>query len=119
MPADTICAIAAEVDADVIVIGSHGRTGVKRLMLGSTSEHVVRHAPCPVLVVREENPSQRVDACQPASRTTLAVPLAVRVRRERVAAGRAERARRMTERDDRDGHDVLRAARAARASSAR
>ena len=55
--APTICAIAAEVGADVIIIGSHGRKGVKRLMLGSTSEHVVRHAPCPVLVVREGNPS--------------------------------------------------------------
>ena len=54
--ATTICNVAAEVGADLIIIGSHGRTGVKRLMLGSTSEHVLRHAPCPVLVVREENP---------------------------------------------------------------
>ena len=46
--------VAAEVGVDVIVVGSHGRTGVKRLFLGSVSEHVVRHAPCPVLVVREE-----------------------------------------------------------------
>lgn len=55
-PATTICLVAAELDVDVIVVGSHGRTGVSRLFLGSTSEHVVRHAPCPVLVVRRENP---------------------------------------------------------------
>ncbi|HET8937542.1 MAG TPA: universal stress protein [Polyangiales bacterium] len=36
---------------DLIVIGSHGRTGLARAMLGSVAERVVRHAPCPVLVV--------------------------------------------------------------------
>jgi nucleotide-binding universal stress UspA family protein len=51
--AGTICRIAEEVGVDVIVVGSHGRTGLQRLFLGSVSEHVVRHAPCPVLVVRE------------------------------------------------------------------
>jgi nucleotide-binding universal stress UspA family protein len=55
--ASTICRVAGEIEADVIVLGSHGRTGMSRLFLGSTSEHVVRHAPCPVLVVRAENPS--------------------------------------------------------------
>jgi len=52
--ASTICDVAAEIGADVIVMGSHARSGVKRLMLGSTSEHVLRHAPCPVLIVRGE-----------------------------------------------------------------
>jgi nucleotide-binding universal stress UspA family protein len=42
--------------ADVIVVGSHGRTGVKRLFLGSVSERVVRHAHCPVLVIHSEEP---------------------------------------------------------------
>jgi nucleotide-binding universal stress UspA family protein len=56
-PASTICRVAGETGADVIILGSHGRTGMSRLFLGSTSEHVVRHAPCPVLVVRAENPS--------------------------------------------------------------
>lgn len=37
--------------ADMIVIGSHGRRGVSRILLGSVAERVVRHAPCPVLVV--------------------------------------------------------------------
>jgi nucleotide-binding universal stress UspA family protein len=51
--AATICRVAEELPADVIVLGSHGRTGLKRIVLGSVSEHVVRHAPCPVLVVHE------------------------------------------------------------------
>jgi nucleotide-binding universal stress UspA family protein len=51
-PADVICRTAERLGADVIVVGSHGRTGLGRLLLGSVSEHVVRHAPCPVLVVR-------------------------------------------------------------------
>lgn len=53
--ATTICRVAEELPVDVIVLGSHGRSGLKRLFLGSVSEHVVRHAPCPVLVVREAN----------------------------------------------------------------
>jgi nucleotide-binding universal stress UspA family protein len=51
-PADTICRVADRLGVDAIVVGSHGRTGLRRLFLGSVSEHVVRHAPCPVLVVR-------------------------------------------------------------------
>lgn len=51
-PADQILAAAREWDADVIVIGTHGRSGVSRLVLGSTAESVVRHAPCPVLVIK-------------------------------------------------------------------
>lgn len=52
--AQKICDVAVELGVDVIVIGSHARSGIGRLLLGSTSEHVVRHAPCPVLVVRDE-----------------------------------------------------------------
>ncbi len=44
--------MAEEIGADVIVVGSHGRGAIERLLLGSVSEQVVRHAPCPVLVVR-------------------------------------------------------------------
>ena len=50
--AGTICRVAADVHADVIVVGSHGRGAIERILLGSVSEQVVRHAPCPVLVVR-------------------------------------------------------------------
>jgi universal stress protein A len=38
---------------DLIIISTHGYTGLKRALLGSTTERVVRHAPCPVLVVRQ------------------------------------------------------------------
>ncbi len=51
-PADEILAAAREWEADLIVIGTHGRSGVSRLVLGSTAELVVRHASCPVLVIR-------------------------------------------------------------------
>jgi nucleotide-binding universal stress UspA family protein len=43
---------AAEWSADLIVCGTHGRSGVRRLLLGSDSEYVARHAPVPVLLVR-------------------------------------------------------------------
>jgi nucleotide-binding universal stress UspA family protein len=41
-----------ETKADLAVAGSHGRNALQRILLGSTSEHLIRHAPCPVLVVR-------------------------------------------------------------------
>jgi len=50
---DMIAAVAREIDADLIVINTHGHTGIRHLLMGSTAEMVVRHAPCPVLVVRE------------------------------------------------------------------
>jgi universal stress protein A len=37
--------------ADLVVVGSHGRTGLQRILLGSVAEAVVRHAPCPVLTI--------------------------------------------------------------------
>jgi nucleotide-binding universal stress UspA family protein len=49
--AKTIVTDATETRADLMVLGSHGRSGLERALLGSVSEHVVRHAPCPVLVV--------------------------------------------------------------------
>lgn len=45
-----ICEVADEVGATAIVLGSRGRGGLKRAMLGSVSDHVVRHASCPVVV---------------------------------------------------------------------
>lgn len=48
-----IVAVAKEQGADLIVISTHGRTGFEHALLGSTTEKVVRHAPCPVLVVRQ------------------------------------------------------------------
>lgn len=52
-PRDQIVRAARELPADLLVIGTHGFTGLKRFLLGSTAEGVVRYAPCPVLVVRE------------------------------------------------------------------
>ncbi len=53
-PASEIAAAAKELDADLIIISTHGHTGLKHVFLGSVTENVVRVAPCPVLVVREE-----------------------------------------------------------------
>lgn len=47
-----IVRVASEQEADLIVISSHGRTGLGRIIFGSTAESVVRHASCPVLVVK-------------------------------------------------------------------
>ena len=52
MPADEVCSLAEQHDATLIVIGSHGWSGVRRLLFGSVSAAVLHHAPCPVLVVR-------------------------------------------------------------------
>ena len=46
---------AKSLGADLLVVGTHGRTGLKRALLGSTAERVTRHAPCPVLVVHLGN----------------------------------------------------------------
>ena len=53
-PASEIAAVAKEIDADLIIISTHGHTGLKHVFLGSVTENVARIAPCPVLVVREE-----------------------------------------------------------------
>jgi len=50
-----ICALAEQLDAVALVIGSRGRGGLKRALLGSVSDHVVRHAPCPVIVANTES----------------------------------------------------------------
>lgn len=50
--ADGICHYAEKEDVDLIVLSTHGRTGLAHLLIGSVAEKVVRHAPCPVLTVR-------------------------------------------------------------------
>jgi universal stress protein A len=49
---DQISATARVIRADLIIIATHGYTGLKHVVLGSTAERVARHAPCPVLVLR-------------------------------------------------------------------
>jgi nucleotide-binding universal stress UspA family protein len=53
-PAQEILQLAEELGADLIYIGSHGRRGLERALLGSVSERVVREARCPVLVARHK-----------------------------------------------------------------
>src|ERR671933_2463073 len=53
-PAREIVNLAEELGAGLIVMGSRGRGGIRRALMGSVSDSVVRHAHCPVLVVREE-----------------------------------------------------------------
>jgi nucleotide-binding universal stress UspA family protein len=52
---DEICRFAQQVPADLIVMPTHGRTGLKHVFLGSTAERIVQHSHCPVFVVREKN----------------------------------------------------------------
>lgn len=49
---EAICAFAEHEDAGMLVVGSHGKGFVAATVLGSVSSHLVRHAPCPVLVIR-------------------------------------------------------------------
>jgi nucleotide-binding universal stress UspA family protein len=56
-PAETIVEVAAAEGVDLIVMGTHGRTGLRRLLMGSVAEAVIRMAPCPVLIYRA--PSKR------------------------------------------------------------
>jgi len=51
-PADEVMKIARDEKCDLIVVGNLGKSGIERVLVGSVSEAIVRHAPCPVLVVR-------------------------------------------------------------------
>jgi len=66
-PAAEVVRIAADEGAEMIVMGTHGRTGVSRLLMGSVAEAIVRRAPCPVLVYRQ--PADRLAGATPAVRT--------------------------------------------------
>jgi nucleotide-binding universal stress UspA family protein len=50
-----LASLAVEIGADVVVVGTHGRRGIERFMMGSVAEKTVRLAPCPVLVVRPKD----------------------------------------------------------------
>ncbi|MBX3155263.1 MAG: universal stress protein [Deltaproteobacteria bacterium] len=51
-PSEEILSLARDVGADLVFVGSHGKSGVERFLLGSTSERVVREAHCPVIVAK-------------------------------------------------------------------
>jgi nucleotide-binding universal stress UspA family protein len=59
-PWEEIVRVAGEIWADLVVVGTHGRSGVPRLLLGSQAEEVVRKASCPVVVVRDVSYDARV-----------------------------------------------------------
>lgn len=58
-PAPSILKVQRKLDADLIVIGTHGRRGLSRLFLGSVAEQVIREAPCPVLTIRSHRQEVR------------------------------------------------------------
>jgi nucleotide-binding universal stress UspA family protein len=65
-PADALSQVAADYDADLIVVGTHKRQGLERMLLGSVSELLVRTAGCPVLVARPKDHSKRPLTERPA-----------------------------------------------------
>lgn len=65
-PPDTILDVAREQAVDLLVLGTHGRTGFDRFVLGSVAESLVRKAPCPVLIAK---PSNRLQEASPSSST--------------------------------------------------
>lgn len=74
--ADEIAQLAADLEADLVIVGTHGRRGLSRVLLGSSAEATVRLAPCPVLVVRPKALPEPVPRIEPAC------PRCVTVRRE-------------------------------------
>lgn len=64
-PAEEIAQLASDLEADLVIVGTHGRRGMRRLLLGSVAEGVVRLAPCPVLVVRPRAEEGAVPAIEP------------------------------------------------------
>ncbi len=71
-PAEEIIRYATEQAVDLIVMGTHGRTGLERLLMGSVAEQVVRGAPCSVLVVKMP---KRIPVLQQAKRATTEMPV--------------------------------------------
>jgi len=61
-PATAIEEAVTRKNADLVVIGTHGHTGLKHLLLGSVAERVVQKAPCPVLTVKAPEPSEDGEA---------------------------------------------------------
>jgi len=60
-PGRALCELARQFDADLLIVGSHQRRGVSELMIGSTSNYIMHHAPCSVLVVHPHTASEKAD----------------------------------------------------------
>jgi nucleotide-binding universal stress UspA family protein len=63
--AHEIAQLASDLEADLVIVGTHGRRGAARLLLGSVAESVVRLAPCPVLVERHKTVDENVPRIEP------------------------------------------------------
>src|SRR5262249_7953655 len=89
-PGREILRAARETGADLIVMGTHGRTGLTRLLTGSVAEKVLRKAPCPVLTVKtavpKKTPAPAVPVDEPAEGRPIAADQAGRRVRHRAAA---------------------------------
>lgn len=73
-PAGEIVRLAEEAQCDLIVMGTHGRRGLSRLLLGSVAEEVMRHAPCPVLTVKASVPASSPLLAQLAQEVVVVAP---------------------------------------------
>ncbi len=75
-PDEEIVNLAAEKNIDLIVMASHGRTGLSRLLMGSVAEGVMRKASCPVLIVKQPDSNEKEDGTCSAGTpgTTLGLP---------------------------------------------
>jgi nucleotide-binding universal stress UspA family protein len=72
-PFDEICRLAQKIPANLIVMPTHGYTGLKHVFLGSTAERVVQHSPCPVFVVRPR--TSKSEAGRTSTPHTILVPI--------------------------------------------
>lgn len=84
-PVEVITQVAADYDADLVVVGSHGRTGVKRLVMGSVAATLVRDGRFPVLVAHENHLAEIRKTVTPDA------PLSAEQRAARASAGGASR----------------------------
>ncbi len=78
IPSEQVLAAAAAEDADLIIMGTAGKTGLEHVLLGSTAERIIRTAPCPVLAVRmDRSEAERtgVSTSHPASLERIMVPV--------------------------------------------
>ncbi|MEX5215602.1 MAG: universal stress protein [Nitrospiraceae bacterium] len=75
IPDAIICDVAVDTQADLIVLGTHGRIGLKHILLGSTAERVLTMAPCPVLTIRQPDRGEGEGAKRPIQLKHVAVPI--------------------------------------------
>ena len=75
-PVNEILRAAEDIDADLIVMGSHGTSMVKRFLLGSVSDRVFEYAPCSVLIVKKRDEDEPLAAIEPGTNTAYRIMLA-------------------------------------------